>query len=91
MKFADVNLADVGTITARASSGNVGGKIEFHADSPTGELLGVVEVPNTGGWDKWIEPKAAITTQERADIYAVFINPGKGGLMNLDWVQFNAK
>ena len=90
VRFASVNLAGVGSITARASSGNVGGKIEFRADSPTGELLGSVDVPNTGGWDKWIEPKTPLASQARTDVYAVFINPGKGGLMNLDWVQFDA-
>jgi cytochrome c len=94
VKLAGINLADVGSITARASSGNVGGKIEFHAGSPTGDLLGTVEVPNTGGWDKWIEPKTDLppaAPRTRTDIHAVFINPGKGGLMNLDWVQFNAR
>ena len=94
VKFAAINLTDVGSITARASSGNVGGKIEFRAGSPAGDLLGTVDVPNTGGWDKWIEPQFTLpqsASRTRADIYAVFINPGKGGLMNLDWVQFNAK
>ena len=94
VKFAGVNLADVGSITARASSGNVGGRIEFRAGSPTGDLLGTVDVPNTGGWDKWIEPQFALpptAPRTRTDIHAVFINPGKGGLMNLDWVQFNAR
>ena len=81
------------SITARASSGNVGGKIEFHTDSPTGDLLGSVEVPNTGGWENWIEPKTALAPNAphaRSDVYVVFVNPGKGGLMNLDWVQFDA-
>ncbi len=94
VKFAAINLADVGSITARASSGNVGGRIEFRAGSPTGDLLGTVEVPNTGGWDKWIEPQCALpptALRTRTDVCAVFINPGQGGLMNLDWVQFNAK
>ncbi len=93
-KLAGINLADVGSITARASSGNVGGKIEFRAGSPTGDLLGSVDVPNTGGWDKWIEPQCplpATAPRTRTDVYAVFLNPGKGGLMNLDWVQFNAR
>ncbi len=91
VKFAGVNLAEVAAVTARASSGNVGGKIEFRAGSPSGDLLGSVEVPNTGGWDKWIEPKMPLSAQTRSDVYAVFINPGKGGLLNLDWVQFDAK
>ena len=94
VKLSAINLADVASITARASSGNVGGKIEFRTGSPTGDLLGTVDVPNTGGWDKWIEPQFALppsTPRTRTDICAVFINPGKGGLMNLDWVQFNAR
>lgn len=94
VKLAGVNLADVGSITARASSGNVGGTIEFRTGSPTGDLLGTVAVPNTGGWDKWIEPKIDLPStapHTRTDIHVVFVNPGKGGLMNLDWVQFNAK
>jgi len=91
VRFTGVNLADVGAITARAASGNVGGRIEFRAGSATGVLLGSVDVPNTGGWDKWIEPRitlAAEAPRDRSDVYAVFTNPGKGGLMNLDWVEF---
>jgi cytochrome c len=93
VRFTNVNLADVGGITARASSGNVGGKIEFRVGSPTGDLIASVDVPNTGGWDKFIEPSAALVptaVKQRVDVYAVFVNPGKGGLMNLDWVRFNA-
>jgi cytochrome c len=29
--------------------------------------------------------------QGRGDVYVVFVNPGKGGLMNLDWVQFDGR
>jgi cytochrome c len=91
--FRQLNLADVGSITARGASNNVGGRIEFRLGSPEGVLLGSVEIPPTGGWDNWIEPTTAPFTspEPRADVVAVFVNPGKGGLMNLDWVQFNAK
>jgi len=94
IRFSGINLADVGGIKVRASSGNVGGRIEFHSGAANGPLLGSVEVPNTGGWDKWIEPQAALpqdATKDRTDVVAVFSNPGKGGLMNLDWVEFLAK
>jgi cytochrome c len=93
VKFAGINLPDAGGITVRASSGNVGGTVEFREGSPQGALLGSVEIPNTGGWDKWVEKSVSFTTQpaSRGDVVAVFVNPGKGGLMNLDWVQFDPR
>ncbi len=93
VRFTNVNLADVGGITARASSGNAGGKIEFRVGSPTGDVIATLDVPNTGGWDKFIEPSTPLTAavaKQRVDVYAVFVNPGNSGLMNLDWVQFTA-
>lgn len=92
VRFAKMDLTDVGSVTLRASSGNVGGRVELRAGSPEGELLGAVDVPNTGAWDKWVELKTPIVPQAaRVDVYAVFVNPGKGGLMNLDWLNFNPK
>ncbi len=91
VRFANINLAAVGGIKARASSGNVGGKIEFHAGAKDGPLLATLDVPNTGGWDKWIEPQTKLlpsAPHDRADIHVVFVNPGKGGLMNFDWIEF---
>jgi cytochrome c len=90
VKFSALNLSGTSSITARAASGGQGGSIEFHIDSPTGPILGAVEVPPTGGWEKWKEATVPLQPPPgRADVYAVFVNPGKGGLMNLDWVQFN--
>lgn len=89
VRFAGIDLAQVGGFTVRASSGNVGGTIEVRAGSPTGELLASIPVPNTGGWDRFIEPAARIATprEGRTDLHVVFVNPGKGGLMNLDWIR----
>jgi cytochrome c len=93
VKFPAVNLAEVGGFNVRAASGNVGGTIELRSGSPDGALLAAFEVPNTGGWDKWIEKTAPALNLPtiRTDVYVVFVNPGKGGLMNLDWVQFNPR
>jgi len=41
------------TFTARVASGLRGGQIEIRLDSIHGRLLGKVEVPGTGGWEKW--------------------------------------
>ena len=73
-----------------ASSGGSGGKIELRVGAPDGPLMGTVDVPVTGGWDKFVERQAPLTppSKERGDVYAVFVNPGKGGLMNVDWIEF---
>ena len=39
--------------TARVASGLRGGQIEIRLDSIHGRLLGTVNVPGTGGWEKW--------------------------------------
>jgi len=70
-----------------------GGKIELHSGTPDGSLLGTIEVPVTGGWDKFAEFQTKVTppSPDRADVYLVFVNPGKGGLMNVDWVEFSKR
>ncbi|MFM1770481.1 MAG: hypothetical protein RJA22_3010 [Verrucomicrobiota bacterium] len=92
-RFQNLHLGDSGSVTARVSSGGQGGRIEFRAGSPSGPVLAALEVKPTGGWDKWVELKAdlAAPPSPRADLCVVFVNPGKGGLMNLDWVQLNAR
>jgi cytochrome c len=90
--FPSVPLKDVGGFTIRVASGGIGGDVEFRQGSLQGALLATIHVDPTGGWDKWVELKSAPITpvDSRADVVAVFKNPGKGGLMNLDWVQFDA-
>lgn len=90
LRFANVNFANIKSFTARTASAGVGGKVEFRLDQATGPLLGTVDVPVTGNWDKWQEGTTTFApVQGRHDLVLVFVNPGKGGLMNIDWVQAN--
>ena len=41
------------TFTARVASGLRGGQIGIHLDSIGGRCLGTLNVPGTGGWEKW--------------------------------------
>jgi len=91
VRLENVNLNKVNAIQVRASSGHVGGTIEFRVGSQTGDLIASIPIPNTGGWDKWIEPKTDLlpsALKTRGDVIVMFVNPGKSGLMNLDWVNF---
>ncbi len=92
LKFANLNLADSKSVTINASAGggSKGSKVEVRLDSPTGPLLGTVDITHTGDWGKFAENKAPLAASTgRHDVYLVLVNPGKGGLMNIDWVQFN--
>ncbi|MEV7894547.1 ThuA domain-containing protein [Streptomyces cyaneofuscatus] len=92
--FDPVNLKGVGSVTVGASSGGLGGTVEFRAGSPTGELLGSVTVPSTGGWEKLISPTTELKDPGgTTKLYAVFTNPewsdGKADLLSVDWLHFN--
>ena len=90
IQFGPFSLADSKSVTFRAASGGAGWKIELHAGKPDGELLATVEVAPTGGVDQWKEFTAPLKVPAtRGAVFAVFVNPGKTGLMNLEWVQFN--
>jgi cytochrome c len=92
-QFKNIPMDMVGGFKCRVASGGAGGKIEFRAGSAEGELLAECEVAPTGAWDKWVEVQAplqkAAPAGHRADVLAVFVNPGKTNLLNLDWVQFD--
>lgn len=90
-RFKQVNLRGSASVTFRVASAGQGGIIELRSDGVEGPLLARKEVVPTGGWDKWVELTAGIENAPdgRGDVCVVFRNPGKGGLMNLDWLQFN--
>jgi cytochrome c len=93
LKLADVPLEDSSAITCRTASAGPGGTIELRADKPDGELLASMEIKPTGDWDKWTETSVSLPVGKgRRDVWVVFVKPGvSGGMMNLDWVQFEAK
>ena len=93
VRFASLNLSTSASVTCRVASAGQGGVIEFHAGTPSGALLAKCEVQPTGGWEEFVEVHAPLspTSEPRTDVVMRFVNPGKGGLMNVDWVQFNPR
>ena len=90
-RYARLNLSDVASVTCRVAA-KTGGTIELHRDSPTGELLGHVEVKPTGAWNVWEEIVVPMkSVEQRCDLFAVFKNPGQTNFVSLDWLQFNPR
>ena len=75
------------TFTARVASGLRGGNIEVRVDSVNGKTLCKLEVPATGGWEKWQTLTADFTERlkGRHDLYLVFTGRKGPKLFNFDW------
>lgn len=90
--FKDVNLAGIARIDVEisASTGH-GGVLELRADSPTGPLIGKIEIPETGQWDKWKTLSIPITAPGgQHDLYALAASTpgGETKRFNLDVLHF---
>jgi beta-xylosidase len=80
------------TFTARVASGLRGGQIEIRLDSVAGKLLGTLDVPGTGGWEKWQTLTADLDAFDSypellhtRDLYLVFKGRKGPKLFNFDW------
>ncbi|WP_030572827.1 ThuA domain-containing protein [Streptomyces aureocirculatus] len=92
--FDPVHLKGVDSVTVGASSGGLGGDVEFRAGAPDGVLLGKVTVANTGGWSNLVSPTTPLARHDgTTKLYAVFTNPrwaaDKPDLLSVDWLHFN--
>lgn len=89
LKFENINLADRSQAVLAYSSAGAGGTIELRQDAPDGPLVAKVEAPPTGDWGKIVEKSVQLDApKDRGDLYVRFSNPGKGHLMNVEWIEF---
>jgi len=73
---------------ARVASATNGGTIEIRLDSPNGQLVGTLNVSNTGGWQNWVTRSTSIDNLTGVhDLYLKFVG-GSGYLFNINWWQF---
>ncbi|RFU82572.1 PKD domain-containing protein [Streptomyces triticagri] len=94
VSFDPTNLKGVESVTVGASSGGLGGDIEFRSGAPDGPLVGKVTVPSTGDWGNFVSPTTELEDPGGTDaLYAVFTNSewseDKEDLLSLDWLHFN--
>ena len=89
-RFSNIPLEQVSGLTVRVASGGAGCRMEVREGSEEGPLLTTFEVEPTGGYNEFVELKSPIiNVEKRSDVVIRFLNPGKGGLMDLDWVRFD--
>ena len=81
VSYTPINLEELTGLRFRVASGGAGGNIEVRLDSPTGDLVGTVAVPNTGGWQNWVNVDLALPTPPSGThaMFLVFNNPTAGG------------
>lgn len=93
VKFKQIDLAHVKSLTYRIQQRGVGGKIEVRLDSKDGRLVSVLDVPAGNAQSpSWKEMRATVKGDIRGmhDIYFVFVNGGdaRKNLFNIDWIYF---
>ncbi|MFG3094120.1 PQQ-dependent sugar dehydrogenase [Streptomyces sp. NPDC048202] len=89
ISFSPYALGNAKKITARISSGGVGGTLEIRAGSATGTLLGKATVPVTGGWETFQDVSTDLTRAPRGTttLFLVF-KGGTGALFDVDDFTF---
>ncbi len=88
--FQPYALGGVARVSARVSSGGVGGTLTVRAASATGAVLGAMTVPNTGGWETFtdVATNLAGVPAGTTTLYLTF-SGGAGALFDLDAFTFS--
>ena len=98
IKVREVNFGDQSpkTFTASLAAGVDGGILEARLDSVGGAIIASVNLPRTGGWDKFVTFTSNLSKEVTGthDVYFYFngqnITAGRE-LFNFDWWKFNRK
>jgi arabinoxylan arabinofuranohydrolase len=72
---------------ASVASASVGGSIEIRLGHVDGELLGICEVNNTGGWQNWAAKSCNIKKINGVHDLCFVFKGGEGELFNFDFWQ----
>ena len=90
LRFRDIAINDVNSVTLRVASAGAGGQIEVRLDQPDGELLATADIEVNGQWEQWYDRHVDLTkTSGHHDVIIRFVHPQlAGGLMNLDSIHF---
>lgn len=79
------------TFGASVASGRRGGTIEVRTDSVAGQLIASLDIPATGGWEKWYYLETVAQGQVKGVHNLYFVFTGRKGpeLFNFDYWKFD--
>ena len=84
----DVNFTSATSLNMHVASGSTtgGGIVEARLDSPTGTLLGSMNVGSTGGWSTYVDVNLPFSTKV-SGVHALVVRAasGSGGVVNSDY------
>jgi beta-glucosidase len=88
-EFPKADFTGKNEFQARVSSGANGGAIEVHLDHLEGPLACTLAVPNTRGWQKWVNVSAPLNSiSGDHSIFLKFSGTGKR-ILNVERLQLN--
>lgn len=90
VRVLDFGKTSPTTFTASVASALQGGMMDVRIDSSHGPLICTLNVPHTGGWEKWQTISAKLTTNVEGvhDLYFIFRGNEGAKLFNFDWWKF---
>ena len=90
ISFDGRNLQNITGVKYRVASPNSNGRIELRTGSPTGTILAITSVPNTGGTTNWVDVETNFTDPGgKNDLYFVFKNDGVSqAIFDLNYIEF---
>ncbi|WP_165730775.1 carbohydrate-binding protein [Polaribacter sp. 20A6] len=92
VKFEDINLTGMKSVSARNSGKTEGASIEVYLDDLKGDLIATIPVSYTKGWQNWITDAIDLDNSVNGihDVFFVFKSPLTGSVFNVNWLGFSS-
>ena len=89
--YNNVNLNNISSLQVRAATPLGTSYIEVRTGSAAGMVIGIVVIPNTGGWagtNTWQTATAPISGGLGTQNVYLVLRGGTGGIADIDWLKF---
>ncbi|MEV4138708.1 carbohydrate-binding protein, partial [Dactylosporangium sp. NPDC049742] len=90
IQFDPYKLNNATSVSVRASSGGIGGTVQFRTGSATGPIIGSVTIPVTGSWETFTTVTAPISGAPAGttSLFVTFAGTGTAALFDVDSFTF---